>query len=54
MIAHLSEEPLRKVTLNLFARDVDDMKLIHGHGYTEVIRRIVRKHLKEWRDRYDG
>lgn len=51
MIAHLAEEPLTKVTLNLFTRDVEDMKRIHGHGYTEVIRRLLRQHLNIRRQR---
>lgn len=54
MIAHLSEEPLLKITLNLFRKDVEEMKRIHGHGYTEAIRRILRQHLRTRRgDYYD-
>ena len=37
-----SEEPLTKVTLNLFRSDVIAFKRRYGHGYTEQIRNLVR------------
>ena len=41
-----AEEPLLKVTLNLFKADVDYLKDYFGSGYTEYIRNIVRSHCK--------
>lgn len=44
-----SEQPLTKVTLNLFTSDVLSLKRRYGHGYTEQIRRIVADEGKEHR-----
>ncbi len=41
----LVEEPLEKVTMNFYAKDIKLMREIHGYGYTEVIRRILRTHI---------
>lgn len=41
-----SEEPLTKVTLNLFTSDVLAFKRRYGHGYTEQIRLILRENVK--------
>jgi hypothetical protein len=49
MIASLSEEPLQKITLNLFRRDYEELQRIYGQGYSTEIRKLVRKHLKERR-----
>lgn len=49
-------EQLRKVTLNLFEADCADMERIHGHGWSEVVRALVRGHLlrrKRIRDAID-
>jgi hypothetical protein len=47
MIASLAEEPLQKVTLNLFKEDYLEFKAIYGDGWSTEIRRLVRRHLKE-------
>ena len=38
----VSEEPLKKVTLNLNASDVDWLKKYYGWGYSEEVRRVIR------------
>ena len=47
MIAHTAEEPLQKITLNIFARDYHRMLRLHGQGYSVVIRMLVRRYLRE-------
>ena len=42
-----SDEPLRKVNINLYSADADWLYRRHGHGWTEVVRRLVRAHIKE-------
>ena len=42
-----SEEPLTKVTLNLFRSDVIAFKRRYGQGYTEQIRLLLRENVKE-------
>jgi hypothetical protein len=42
-----AEEPITKVTLNLFDRDIERMKHMYGNGWTTVIRALVRRHLIE-------
>jgi len=41
-----SGDPLRKVTLNLFDADVEDMGHYYGHGWSEVVRDLVHRHLQ--------
>lgn len=41
-----SPEPLRKVTLNLFDEDCEWMERRYGHGWSERVRDLVRKHKK--------
>jgi len=41
-----AEEPLLKITLNLFAHDVAELKRWYGFGYTQHIRDIVRKEIR--------
>ena len=48
-----SDEPIRKVTLNLYVRDIADMERLYGRGWTEVVRNLVRARLKEKLDAYD-
>lgn len=48
-----SDEPLRKVTLKLFAADDDFLKSIHGWGYTTVIRSVIRAHVKAIQARHE-
>ena len=38
-------EPITKVTLNLYTRDVDWLKDKYPIGYTEQIREIIRQHI---------
>jgi hypothetical protein len=38
----LQEEPLTKVTLNLYASDLATLKSLVGPGYTAKVREIVR------------
>lgn len=40
----IAGEPLRKVTLNLFEADVDQLQRMCGQGYTEVIRDVVHRY----------
>lgn len=42
-------EPLRKVTLNLFDADVEDLGLLHGHGWSTIVRDLVRDYVKKQR-----
>lgn len=43
-----SSEPLQKVTLDLYAKDVAEMKRLHGHyGVATVVRELVRNHIKK-------
>jgi hypothetical protein len=38
-------EPITKVTLNLYSRDVDWFKRHHPDAYTEAIREALRRHI---------
>jgi hypothetical protein len=40
-----ADEPLSKLTLNLFAQDVVRLKVRYGRGWQEEVRRIIREHL---------
>jgi hypothetical protein len=39
-------EPITKVTLNLYSRDVEWFKERYPVGYTEMIREALREHVK--------
>lgn len=39
-------EPITKVTLNLYSRDVDWFKARFPQGYTEMIREALRNHIR--------
>jgi hypothetical protein len=41
------DEPIQKVTLNLFTSDIDWLKRHHGQGWTTYIRELVRVKIKE-------
>lgn len=41
------EEPYRKSTVNFFASDIEAMERLYGRGWTEVVRNLVRYHVKE-------
>lgn len=52
-----SDEPIRRVTLNLYIRDANAMEWLYGRGWTEQVRRLVREHLRTKnipKDRYLG
>lgn len=40
-------EPLHKITLNLFASDVEWFKDRYGQGWSEVLRLTIRKHVQD-------
>lgn len=44
-----SDEPLRKVTLNLFAKDVAELERNYERGWTEEVRNMVRSTLKRYK-----
>ena len=39
-------EPITKVTLNLYSKDVNWFKDRYPIGYTEMIREAIREHIK--------
>ncbi len=39
-------EPITKVTLNLYSKDVEWFKDRYPQGYTEMIREALRDHIK--------
>lgn len=41
----LPDEPLHKTNINLYVRDVEDMKALYGYGWSEIVRNLVRQHL---------
>ena len=51
-----ADEPIRKVTLNLYVQDIKDMERLYGRGWTEVVRNLVHMRLaikKEFEDDRD-
>lgn len=40
-----SDDPLRRVTLNLYEADCEAMKAYYGHGWTEQVRQMVHHHM---------
>lgn len=46
-----ADEPLRKVTLNLYERDCEDLEAIFGWGWSEVVRQWVKQKTTEARNR---
>lgn len=42
------EEPIQKVTLNLFTRDVEQFKRRYGQGWTSQVREVVRRNCREF------
>ena len=40
-----SDEPLLKVTLNLYSADVDALRAYYGHGWSEQVRQVVHQHI---------
>ena len=49
----IPDEPLRKVTLNLYEADVRWCQNHYGQGYTEIIRQALREYVKQRRSGID-
>lgn len=41
-----ASEPIDKVSINLFSKDVERMKEIYGRNWAEAVRRLVRTHIE--------
>jgi hypothetical protein len=41
------DEPLWRTSLNLFHSDVVELERRHGRGWSEVVRNLVRAHIKD-------
>lgn len=41
-----AEEPLEKVTLNLNAADTAVMRKLYGHGWSAIVRELVKRHVE--------
>ena len=46
-----SDEPIRKVTLNLYVYDILWLEQHDGRGWTETVRNLVRQHIQARRRR---
>lgn len=46
-MSNFAEEPLTKVTLNLFSKDVEFLQRHYGQGYSVEIRKMVRRKVSE-------
>lgn len=46
-MSNYAEEPLLKVTVNLFAADVEWLKLHAQHNWSELLRQLLRAKIKE-------
>jgi hypothetical protein len=40
-----ADEPLRKITLNLYEADVLALEAYYGHGWSEQVRQVVHQHV---------
>ncbi len=49
-----ASEPLRKVTLNLFEADVEWLQARYNWGMSEVIRKAVRRYIKQIKEEENG
>ena len=47
-------EDLKKVTLNLFLKDVQWLQDRYGWGMSEIIRNCVRRYIKQIKDEENG
>jgi hypothetical protein len=43
-------EPLRKVTLNLYDKDVEELQRLHGWGWSELVRELIHGYLRRNKD----
>lgn len=49
------DEPIKKITLNIYERDYRAMIGIHGPGWSARIRELVREHVKKFgKEKSDG
>ncbi len=46
-MANYAEEPLTKITINLFKKDVDWFRDKYAHGWMKELRRAVRIQIRE-------
>lgn len=42
-----ADEPLDRCNLNLYAKDKAWMFRRYGHGWSEIVRKLVREHIRE-------
>jgi hypothetical protein len=42
-----SDDPLRRVTLNLYEADCEMMERIHGHGWATAVRDLLKDHVNK-------
>lgn len=47
-----ASEPLEKITINLYAKDVERLKICYGRGYQQKIREMVRAACDTARDQF--
>lgn len=48
MTRRASDEPLRKVTLDLFVKDHQTLQMFYGPGNVAmIIRKLIREHIKQ-------
>lgn len=47
------DEPIRKVLVNVYDADYEEMRAIHGWGWTGIVRDLIRQYLKERREARD-
>jgi hypothetical protein len=43
-MSRFAEEPLQKITTQIYASDYEWLRFQYPEGYQEVLRKIVRKH----------
>lgn len=49
-----ADEPIKKVTLNLYEKDVKRLYELFGWGWSEIVRRWVRNNLnRDYKDEND-
>lgn len=41
-----SDDPLRKVTINLYDADVLALESFYGHGWSEQVRQVIHQHIQ--------
>lgn len=42
-----ASEPLAKITINLYAKDVEKLQLRYGRGYQQKIREMIREAMEK-------